>query len=551
MRRIKRTAPADTAGDSHFSRIADGNTRGMSPSVGLSKKRLGRLRCYSLEYYLSDLESGGLAKTWSDICRFVVNHKDSAPEFLDVRNFGELYEIGLAVQDKTLKKKSGQYYTPDDVASVMCEWLRRCEGTAVCDVACGTGKLILTYLDLIGFDRARELISSGNLYLYDSDHVALNICRTVIAVKYGPDIADSIHDVFCDFLDRSVRLPENCKVISNPPYARVDTIRSCWDHFDVLRHAKELYSAFMEKIFDQSAASVVISPFSFISGAKFYPLRKKMCELGNGFIVAFDNIPGTIFCGRKHGIFNTNTANSVRAAITVLHRSSGKFGFRVSPLIRFKNEERKDVLRCSVLEKCLPGKRQLIGGRNVMFAKVGGKHSDIFEAWTKKSLFTVRDFISGDGAGRLIDMPNTCRYYTTASGRKLKRTGSITVSVADEDRYNFLYCMINSSFAYWWWRIYDGGITYPAGLFNSMPLPFNLLSGRDRAFFARTAKRMMAEENRFIVMKMNAGELQENIKFPEKYRNEINKRVLSVLGFDDDGNIFDAIHANHFAWASK
>ena len=340
-------------------------------------------------------------------------------------------------------------------------------------------------------------------------------------------------------------------MISNPPYARIDAPRSGWARSDVLLDTRELYSAFMEKIFDQAAASVVISPFSFISGSKFYSLRKKMCERGNGFIVAFDNVPGTIFCGRKHGIFNSNTANSVRAAITVLHRSPNKFGFRVSPLIRFKNEERKEVLQCSVLEKSLPDALQVVGDRNRMFAKVGGKHQKIFEAWTKKSLFTVRDFISDRETDYLIDMPNTCRYYTTASCRKLKRTGSIAVYAADETKRAFLYCMINSSFAYWWWRIYDGGITYPKSLFYDMPLPFNLLDDRDKDYFVMTAKRLMDEEDRFIVTKLNAGRPQENIKFPEKYRNEINGKILSVLGFDEDGERFGDLHANSFARRGK
>ncbi len=510
-----------------------------------------RLSSYRLERYAEDVESGGLEKTWDDICRFAADQKDSIPEFLNPKNYGELYEIGLAIRDKSLKKKSGQYYTPDDAAAVMCKWLERCEGSAVCDVACGTGKLILTYLDLIGFDNARQLIASGSLYLYDSDRVALKICRTIIALKYGPDIADSVNAVCRDFLDESVRLPEKSKVISNPPYARIDAPRSGWNRSDVLLDTRELYSAFMEKIFDQAASSVVISPFSFISGSKFYSLRKKMCERGNGFIVAFDNVPGTIFCGRKHGIFNSNTANSVRAAITVLHRSPNKFGFRVSPLIRFKNEERKEVLQCSVLEKSLPDDPQVVGDRNRMFAKVGGKHQKIFEVWTKKSLFTVRDFISDRKTDYLIDMPNTCRYYTTASCRKLKRTGSITVYAADETKRAFLYCMINSSFAYWWWRIYDGGITYPKSLFYDMPLPFNLLDDRDKDDFVMTAKRLMDEEDRFIVTKLNAGRPQENIKFPEKYRNEINGKILSVLGFGEDGERFGDLHANSFARRGK
>ena len=84
----------------------------------------------------------------------------------------------------------------------------------------------------------------------------------------------------------------------------------------------------MEKIFTQSRSAVVITPFSFISGKKFYSLRKEMCDIGNGFIVSFDNVPGNIFCGRKQGIFNTNTANSVRAAITVFNKSNKLKGFK-------------------------------------------------------------------------------------------------------------------------------------------------------------------------------------------------------------------------------
>lgn len=39
---------------------------------------------------------------------------------------------------------------------------------------------------------------------------------------------------------------------------------------------------------------------------------------------------------------------------------------------------------------------------------------------------------------------------------------------------------------------------------------------------------------------------QENIKFPEKYRKAINKRLLNILGYDIDERIFDQVHANRF-----
>lgn len=514
--------------------------------ITLSNVVINKLSHYNLEEYIRDIETIGLEKTWDYICQFVIDNSDTLSTFLDVKNFGELYEIGLATQDKILKKKSGQYYTPDDIAKVMSEWLLACKGTAVCDVGCGTGKLILTYLDLLGYKKARALISSGNLYLYDFDNVALKICRTTIAVKYGLDIASSINDTFCDFLDSDIKLPEDSKVISNPPYAKIEKMQTYWKHTDVLMDSKELYSAFMEKIFDQARSAVVITPFSFISGDKFYSLRKVMSKRGYGFIVSFDNVPGNIFCGRKHGIFNTNTANSVRAAITVMHQSDKKKGYRVSRLIRFKNEERNALLNTEILENSLPESYQIVDEDNKKFVKVGNDLSEIFRRWKEDSKYTVKDIISEKQTEYMIDIPNTCRYFTTASGHKLKRTGSITIYIEEKRIFNFVYCFINSSFAYWWWRIFDGGITYPVNLLNVLPLPLNLLSEGDDAFFEEKANELLDLEKDCIITKANAGAKQENIKFPKSYRDSINERILQILGFNLKGDVFDGVHSNHY-----
>ena len=501
---------------------------------------------YNLENYINDIKNLGLEQTWDLICQYVTELNGNVSDFLNIKNFGELYEIGLAIQNKFLKKQKGQYYTPEDVAEVMSSWLKTCEGDVVCDVACGTGKLILTYLDLIGTASAKKLISSGNLYLYDSDNIALKICYTTLAIKYGIDIAKSIHVFNCDFLDNSISLPENAKVISNPPYAQIEEIKNSWSATKVLKETKELYSCFMEKIFSQAKSTVIITPFSFISGSKFKSLRKEMCNLGNGFIVAFDNVPGTIFCGRKQGIFNTNTANSVRAAITVFNKSSKQFGFKVSPLIRFKNEERKELLKCDVLEKTLSNQYQIITDENTTFKKIDNNLLEVFNKWTTSSENKVKDFVVKNTSNYLIDIPNTCRYFTVASAHKLSRMGFIILNIEDEDKFNFLYCFINSSFAYWWWRIYDGGIIYPSNLLKELPVPYNLLTDSDKAFFAEMAKEMIEKEKDFIVTKINVGIAQENIKFPEKYRDQINNKILQILGFNFTEDIFKQIHANKF-----
>lgn len=513
-------------------------------SIILTKELISKLNNYKMDDYIRDVETIGLKKTWDYICKYIIEVNKNP--FLDINNHCELYEAGLAVKDKLLKKKSGQYYTPDDVARVMSEWLYQCDGDAVCDVACGTGKLILTYLDLIGYEKSVELISSGKLYLYDIDEVALKICRTAIAIKYGLDITDSINYISCDFLDKKIVLPDNCKVISNPPYSKLYELPECWEHTDVLTDTTEFYSAFMEKIFKQAKSTVIITPFSFINGSKFYSLRKEMCTLGIGFIISFDNVPGNIFHGKKHGVFNSNTSNSVRAAITVFHRNNLNKGFKISPLIRFKNEEREKLLKTKVLESTLPDTYQIVDKGNKAFKKINSELTDIFNSWVTKSDYILADFVSKVDTPYLIDTPNTCRYFTTASNRKLKRTGSITINIKDEKSFNFIYCLINSSFAYWWWRIYDGGITYPVSLFNSIPIPLNLLNEDDIEFFATTAKKLIANESRFIITKVNAGVAQENVKFPDEYREKINNRILSILGYNNLGNIFKTVHSNKF-----
>ena len=511
----------------------------------LSKDVLKKLDNYSIEQYVKDVETDGLSKTWDILCSYILQFGEKN-DLINISNFGEMYEIGLATEDKIKKKKSGQYYTPDDVAMVMSQWLDNCDGDNVCDVACGTGKLILTYLDYIGKRKALNLLKSGRLYLYDYDATALKICKTSLLVKYGQELCDSIHDVYCDFLDKDVVLPDNCKTISNPPYAAMQDISDNWLLTDVIRDSHEWYSSFMDKIFSQSKSTVIITPYSFVSGSKFYSLRKEMCELGNGFIVIFDNVPGNIFCGRKHGIFNTNTANSVRAAITVLNSSKKNRGFRVSPMIRFKNEERKELLKCDVLESTINDEIQIVNDKNKSFKKVSKELKNVYDVWINNSSFILKDLISKKANNYLIDMPNTCRYNTTASSTKLKRGGSITLYANSEDEYYFLYCFINSSFAYWWWRIYDGGITYPSSLLNSMPVPFNMLSTNDKEEFKKIACEMIDKEKEYVSTKVNAGVVQENIKFPEKYKNIINSKILQILGCKEEPCIFNQVHANKF-----
>lgn len=495
---------------------------------------------YNLENYKQDIITKGLKNTWTEINYYILNYETNN-DFLLINNFAELYEIGLALQNKQLKKDSGQYYTPDDVAHVMANWFNQQKGVNVCDVACGTGKLILTYLDIIGEKNAFDLIRKGRLYLYDLDDVALSICKTILLIKYGKELAPYIHTIHCDFLSNEITLPKNSKVISNPPYSLVKDISIEWNKTDITVNTKELYSMFMEKIIKQSKSSVIITPYSFISGTKFYCLRYLMNKY-NGFIISFDNVPGTIFCGKKHGVFNSNTSNSVRAAITVVENKDNYHGFRLTPLIRFKNEERKKLLKTDILESYIGETYQLVSKENPMYNKCFKELVDIWTNWKNNGIKKLGDYTSHDGQN-IISIPNTCRYFTTASNKLMNRNGQIVLNITDKNVFNYIFCLINSSFAYWYWRLFDGGITYPKKLLFSMPVFYDKLTNEDKIFFDNVATAMINNSKKFIVTKKNLG-VQENVKYPRKYRDMINRRLLDILGINIDEKVFDLIHSN-------
>lgn len=497
---------------------------------------------YTIEQYKSDLDKYGIYVVWNSLLEHCLH--GTSCSLLNTENFGELYEIGLAHTNKIAKKEMGKYFTPQDVADLMSDWFAGLKGKNICDVCCGTGNLILSYLRHIGKKKTITLLKNKRLFLYDVDSLALKICLYSIGILYGKEYMSNVNVIQGDFLNRNISLPDNCKVISNPPYFKIKNIAEDWICTDVLQYSKEFYSAIMEKIIDQSDASVVITPYSFIGGEKFYSLRKKLNQ-HNGFIVSFDNVPGSIFSGKKHGIFNTNNTNSVRAAITVVENKSNRNGFKISPLIRFKNTEREELLKTSILNQYIPNVYQLVDDQNKAYYKCFTSLIPLREKWERDSNQHLKDIISNAKTKYSLCIPNSCRYFTVAAVKDLHRTGKNTLCFNNETDRNLSYCLLNSSFAYWHWRMYDGGITYPVALLLNIPIFFDRIPIQEKNKLNQIAKEMQSVENKYLAYKKNAGEMQENVKFPDKYRNQINSILLQCLDSTClDVSIFNIIHAN-------
>ena len=499
------------------------------------------IQTYTKEQYLADLEQNGLYETWNALLNALSN-TEQKNEIFSISNIGELYEIALAHVNKTEKKEAGKYYTPQDVADVMSDWLMGLKGENICDVCCGTGNLILSYLKKIGKNEARKLILDKRVFLYDIDSLALETCKRIIGIVYGKDCEGAVSCNAGDFLSKKVHLPQNAKVISNPPYFHIREDGSDWEVTPVIKRTREFYAAIMEKIIDESKSSVIITPYSFIGGQKFYDLRKKMNDK-NGFIVAFDNVPGNIFIGRKHGIFNSNAANSVRAAITITENLDGKNGYACSELIRFQREEREQLLNADILKSKVGTTKQIVSEKNRVYVKCKKELEKTFTAW-KQNGTPLKKLVSNDGE-YLIYMPNTCRYFSVGAIRNLDRTGKHVLRFKDKETRDLVYCFINSSFCYWHWRLYDGGITFNQTLLKDLPVLTKLKTSEDKEEISRLAKEMQEKEDQFLSYKMNAGKLQENIKFPEEYRKSINRIFLRAINKEKDEIHLDAVHAKH------
>lgn len=498
------------------------------------------LEAFTLDVYEKMIDTYGLSKTWSRILNLISDktvEQLSENELLSFDNIGELYEIGLAHSNKISKKDMGKYYTPKDVCILMAELLLENEINAIADIGCGTGNLVISVLSALkektGIDPI-DFIHEGRLYLYDVDSLAVNICLTKIDILLGKKVSQNVNVIIGDFLDKRIALPPNISVITNPPYAVIKEFGKKWNVDEVLLQAKDLYAGFMNKIMNYCKNAVIVSPQSYLVASKFSKLRKKLGKKFCGEIFSFDNVPGTLFNGRKKGIFNTNSANGVRAAITSL-KSNGQQGFKLTHLIRFRNDQRSEVINLNFLRSKLGTQMQEFDEQPIKaFKELEPMLEEIIKTDAKEEIKYISDLIQFEPS---LQNPNyklyvstSARYFTLASKKSLKRKGYFTIYGKDENSFDILYLLINSSYAYMWWRFSDGGIYFTKRNLFSIPYHKKML---DKVIeIEDIVATMISKENDFVSYKLNAGERQESIKFPEEYRYKINKALFPKYAED-------------------
>ncbi len=504
-----------------------------------------KLGSFNYEVYKELLQEYGLEITWNIIIEMISSCTvdDLSATFLRFDDLGELYEIGLALTNKISKKEMGKYYTPNDVAKIMSELLLENDNISeLVDVASGTGNLVLEVIrQMLNSDKydVVTFITNRRLWLFDADKIALNICIAKIEILLQHKVSDYINVIEGDFLDRKITLPNNATVITNPPYSVFKEFDESWEQTDVLRQSKDLYAGFIDKIITSCQNAVIVTPQSYLVADKFSKLRNKLAASFYGEIFAFDNVPGTLFNGRKHGVFNTNSSNGVRAAIASIRRN-GHQGFKLSHLIRFRSSQRVDIMNLKFLRTKLGTKVQDLVNPIKSFKELEPFVDVILEQPHVYISQLIETDLQKQEDRFKIHVSSSARYFTVGSIRKLNRVGCYEIYAKNEQNYKLLYALLNSSYVYMWWRFFDGGIIFSKKNLLRVPVSVELLENNclDRA--NNVIQEMIENESNYLSYKKNAGKNQESIKFPVEYRNFINREL-----FNEYSEYFGLLHNNY------
>ena len=542
--------------------------------------------------YENSIDSYGIRETWLAYIAKLMSylrpdlHISDAPTMRDdidtsiidalsdtiLDDIDELYEYGLAYADKNSKKKLGQYYTPTDTARFMSRillddakrlgispWERTSDSMAtdrysisrIVEPCCGTGRLI-TALLLEMANRGIDVwdVTSNHLMLCDVDCTAIDIAKACIIARFAPkDLHISFDDIASkvgDFLLDDIVIDDDDMVIQNPPYGSCDGKK--YDAY-ATSHLNELYMLFLEKC-ATAGVMCAITPYSFVGAVRFSQMRSALDKSCGGTIWSYDIVPAGMFCGREHGIFNTNSANSVRASISLTSSHNCGSGFVIAPMLRWHSDERCDVFDVSL---------------NVVepYADDVAEHTKGHNPWAKlpMTLRSVHDHLCHDNVARIGDVaefaddnvsnsetllyvPLSLRYYTSAASSRLNRSSMAVLSFADDVERCLTYLVLNSSLGYMWWRIYDGGISLTKALLMSISVPHD---GIDIEKAIKAAHDLMNCESEYINVKMNAGKQNESVKFPMEIA-DANTRILLPKLTDEE---YAAIHVLHSSYLSE
>ena len=482
----------------------------------------------------------GIHRTWISLLATHVNNSDAfkyilrEPEFLgaiifpgnllqglSIGEIGVLYEYSVTIHNSRSRKTNGQFFTPDDVAEFMAGYSKKFSKGIWLDPCSGIGNLSW---HLVATQEEPEEFLVSSLILSDKDELALLIARTLLTLSFQKNHNNLFNDIkrnftcfdFLSVADKSdlvlfdpvnllSEIPNHDFVIVNPPYLSLKADK----RFETAK-AADLYAYFLENVIKTSKGFISITPQSFTNAKKFESLRQLILnKFKNLTVFTFDNVPANIFKGIKFGSKNTNTANSIRVAITIAIPGEGKQ--RITSLLRWRSSERPFLF--TYLDNFLSD----VSLTTDYFPKVSKQYENLYNEVVNRK--TMSNLISSKKTEFPLYVPSSPRYFIVALKKRVKRASLKQLYFHSEQDRDYAYLLINSSFFYWWWRVRDGGMTLSLETLLSVPLiEFKL----DKNLI----QELEESESTNKVFKKNAGVKQYNVKHSQNLQFKLNNKLL-------------------------
>lgn len=448
--------------------------------------------------------------------------KPAEANLLQDLSVGELsvcYEALLAHTDRQARKNSGQYFTPDDAASFMAEQTASFPPGKWVDPACGVGNLSW---HLAALQKDPSSFIRNRLVLIDKDEAALRTAVALIGAKYAgseTDLAGLESKATCeDFLAQPAGVSAQGSpwdyAIVNPPYAK-DAPRKGY----ATGQTRDLFAYFLEKVMKTTKGFVAVTPASYLSARRYQVLRDLLAEqCRGGDVFVFDNVPDTLFRGYKFGSTNTSQTNFVRAAVTVC--APGQSHWRITPILRWQKKNRDGMFDGA--PRLLSGLRKAPDGQ---WAKI---HPNLVGIWETLKQEPVRlcDLMADSPTDHRLEVALTPRYYISASFRPLQRASKATLYFKTETDMLRVAAVLNSSIPYLWWRSLDGGVALTRRVLLTTPIP----PASEKAL--EVARLLREKEEDHVVVKLNAGRRNENVKRPSKLVKSLDRLLLAEPDVD-------------------
>ena len=432
----------------------------------------------------------------------------------------ELAELELTYgngnKDEQNRKKTGSYYTPNDVAYLFwrqfdyCfDLLNKCKSTefisnsVFIEPSAGAGILIFSLLHYLLINKIPiKSIAEIKFYIIDINSNCIDW------IKHQFDLIQNTTGVvfnnliyYCtNFIDLQLSIESMNKIyFGNPPF-----ISNKNGEF-----YKNSFAEFLDKSifsFRNFDAVQYILPLSFSFSREYDSLRKKVLSLGrNLYISHYDNIPDGLFKSGKPGNMNTNKSNSQRCSIVSISNSQG--GKLFSTNLRKWNAKDRDGFLKSIPEFQDSTKYNFD-------TQIPRPYSKKILNYLSQPLYQLRlrDFLCNEGSEH-VSVGTLSRNYIPFKENTVINAHRFHFK-NDEDKYTFI-CIVASELFFEYWKTVGDG--FHLTKFNIINFPVSNSVLKKAQSLNLYTKSIWERRENYKKIKLNAGKHVVSFDFNQAF----------------------------------